>query len=144
MIFKVTILLSTIKCLCTLGTSVSTSKFKFMIGMLPFGAAMGAMTVIIIIIITVFILITVALVRSRRALLVDLERLKVKTIEQPAIYEELDYVHMISPSKPAASSPTISINTGQNTAYQSFSGFLNKFKLKFLFSNQNTVCVNSS
>ena len=94
--------------------------------MLPFGAAMGAMTMIIIVIITiVFILITVALVRSRRALLVDLERLKVKTIKQSAIYEELDYVHMMSP-KPAASSPTISIDTGQNTAYLSFSELLNK------------------
>ena len=94
--------------------------------MLPFGTAMGAMTVIIVIIIIVFILITVALVRSRRALLVDLERLKAKTIEQPAIYEELDYVHMMAPSKPAASSPTISIDTRQNTAYQSFSGLFNK------------------
>ena len=109
----------------TQSVSVSTSKFidKFTIGMLPFGAAMGAMTVIIVIIATVFILITVALVRSRRALHVDLERLKVKTIEQSAIYEELDYVHMIA-TKPAASSPTI--DTGQNTAYLSFSELLNK------------------
>ena len=86
---------------------------------------MGAMTVIIVIITTFFILITVALVRSRRALLVDLEHLKVKTIEQSAIYEELDYVHMMAP-KPTVSSPTISIDTGQNTAYLSFSGLLNK------------------
>ena len=93
--------------------------------MLPFGAAMGAMTVIIVIITTVFILITVAFLRSKRALLVDLEHLKVKTIEQPAIYEELDYVHMMA-TKPAASSPTISIDTGQNTAYLSFSELLNK------------------
>ena len=93
--------------------------------MLPFGTAMGAMTVIIVIITIVFILITVALVRSRRALRVDLEHLKAKTIEQPAIYEELDYVHMMA-TKPAASSPTISIDTGQNTAYLSFSELLNK------------------
>ena len=91
----------------------------------PFGAAMGA----------IYdsnnhhhhhhfhILITVALVRSRRALHVNLECLKAKTIEQPAIYEELDYVHMMSP-KPAASSPTI--DTGQNTDYLSFSGLLHK------------------
>ena len=84
---------------------------------------MGAMTAIIIIITVIFIVITVALMRSRRALLVDLERLKAKTIEQPAIYEELDYVHMMAP-KPAASSPTI--DTGQNTAYLSFSELLNK------------------
>ena len=89
-----------------IGTSVPRSKLKFMIGMLPFGTAIGAMIVMIVIIIIIFILITVALVRSRRALLVDLEHLKVKTIEQSAIYEELDYVHMMSP-KPAASSPTI-------------------------------------
>ena len=108
-------------CLYTLGTSVSTSKFKFTIGMLPFGAAMGAMALIIIIITIIFISITVALVRSRRVLRVDLERLKAKTIEQPAIYEELDYVHMSS--KPA-SFPTI--DTGQNTAYLSFSGLFSK------------------
>ena len=107
----------------TIDASVPTSKLKFTIGMLPFGMAMGAMIVIIVIITTIFILITMALVRSRRALLVDLERLKVKTIEQSAIYEELDYVHMMSP-KPAASSPTI--DTGENTAYLSFSGLLNK------------------
>ena len=102
-----------------IGTLVPTSKLKFTVGMLPFGAAMGAMIVIIVIITIVFILITVALVR----LLVDLECLKVKTTEQSAVYEELDYVHMMSP-KPTASSPTI--DTGQNTAYLSFSGLLNK------------------
>ena len=108
----------------TIDASVPTSKLKFTIGMLPFGMAMGAMIVIIVIITTIFILITMALVRSRRALLVDLERLKVKTIEQSAIYEELDYVHMMSPKPTAASSPTT--DTGQNTAYLSFSGLLNK------------------
>ena len=84
---------------------------------------MGAMTVIIVIITIIFILITVALVKSRRVLRVHLERLKAKTIEQPAIYEELDYVHMMAP-KPAASCPTI--DTGQNTAYLSFLGLFNK------------------
>ena len=122
-------MISLVKCWYMLyiivSTSVSTSKLKFTIGMLPFGTAIGAMIVIIVIVITVFILITMALVRSRRALHVDLECLKVKTIEQPAIYEELDYVHMMSP-KPAASSPTISIDTRQNTAYLSVSGLLNK------------------
>ena len=106
-----------------IGISVSTSKFKFTIGMLPFGAAMGVMTMIIIIITVTFIVITVILVRSRKQLQMDLERLKAKTIEQPAIYEELEYVHMaMAPQlqKPA-SSPTNSIDTGQNTAYASFS-----------------------
>ena len=82
---------------------------------------MGAMTLIIISITIIFISITVTLVRSRRAVRVDLERLKAKAIEQPAIYEELDYVHMAP--KPA-SSPTI--DTGQNTAYLSFSGLFSK------------------
>ena len=76
------------------------------------------------VIITIFfILITMALVRSRSALCVDLERLKAKTIEQLAIYKELDYVHMMA-TKPAASSPAI--DTGLNTAYLSFSGLFNK------------------
>jgi energy-converting hydrogenase Eha subunit H len=92
--------------------------------MLPFGAAMGIMTTFIIIITVTFVVITIILVRSRKRLRVDLERLKAKTIEQPAIYEELEYVHMaMAPPKPA-SSPTI--DTGQNTAYASFSGFFNK------------------
>ena len=105
----------------TLGTSVSTSNCKFTIGVLPFGAAMGAMSIIIVVITIIFILITLALVRSRRELRTDLKRLKAKTIEQPAIYEELDYVHMAA--KPA-SSPT-QIDTEQNTAYLSFSGLFN-------------------
>ena len=96
--------------------------------MLPFGAAMGVLTVIIIVITITFVVITVILIRSRKRLQVDLERLKAKTIEQPAIYEELEYVHMAmapQPQKPA-SSPTNTIDTGQNTAYTSFSGFFNK------------------
>jgi hypothetical protein len=92
--------------------------------MLSFGAAMGIMTLIIIIITVIFIVITTILVRSRKRLRMDLEHLKPETIEQPAIYEELEYVHMaMAPPKPA-SSPTI--DTGQNTAYASFSGFFNK------------------
>ena len=62
---------------------------------------MGAMTLIIIVITITFILIILTLMRSRRALRVDLERLKAKTVEQSAIYEELDYVHMAP--KPASS-----------------------------------------
>ena len=94
--------------------------------MLPFGAAMGVMTMIIIVITIIFVVITTILVRSRKRLQVDLERLKVKTIEQPAIYEELEYVHMAPRPQKAASSPTNTINTGQNTAYASFSGLFNK------------------
>ena len=80
-----------------------------MIGMLPFGAAMGAMALVIIIISIIFISMTMALVRLRRVLRVDLECLKPKTIKQPAIYEEFDYVHM-SP-KPAHPLPQY-IDTG--------------------------------
>lgn len=86
---------------------------------------MGVMTMIIIVITVTFTVITTILVRSRKRLQVDLERLKAKTIEQPAIYEELEYVHMAMASQKAASFPTNTINTGQNTAYASFSGFFN-------------------
>ena len=87
---------------------------------------MGALAMIIIVITITFVAITAILVRSRKRLQVDLERLKAKTIEQPAIYEELEYVHMAMAPQKAASSPTNTIDTGQNTAYTSFSGFFNK------------------
>ena len=87
---------------------------------------MGVLTMIIIVITITFVVITVILVRLQKRLQVDLERLKAKTIEQPAIYEELEYVHMAMAPQKAASSPTNSINIGQNTAYTSFSGFFNK------------------
>ena len=79
---------------------------------------MGVMALLIIVIVTTFISVTVILIRSKRVLRVDLERLKTKTIEQPPIYEELDCVAPTA-TKPA-SSPTIDI--GQNTAYLSLSG----------------------
>ena len=78
---------------------------------------MGVMALLIIVIVTAFISVTVILIRSKRVLRVDLERLKTKTIEQPPIYEELDCV---APTAKPASSPTIDI--GQNTAYLSLSG----------------------
>ena len=90
---------------------------------------MGAMALIIIIITITFVLITVTLVRSRRALRVDLERLKAKTIEQPAIYEELDYVHMAP--KPASSLPLTQDRTLLTCHFQDSS--VKQFKLKFCF-----------
>ena len=86
---------------------------------------MGAMALLVIVIVTAFILVTVILVRSRRVLRKDLERLKTKTIEQPPIYEELDCVAPTA-AKPATS-PTIDI--GQNTAYLSLSGLFSNATL---------------
>ena len=64
----------------------------------------------IIIITATFIAVTVILMRSKRALRVDLELLKTKVNEQP-IYEELAHDSIKSSSPP--------IDTGENTAYVS-------------------------
>lgn len=104
-----------------LGTSISTSTIEVTNGILPFGAATGTVTLLLIIIIITLVFITVILMRSRRKLVVNLERLKANAVEQPAIYDELDHVHNVMALKPT-SSP---IEMGQNAAYISFSGLKN-------------------
>ena len=74
------------------------------------------MALAVVTITTAFLLITAILLKSRRALQMDLERIKVKQSEQPAIiYEELDNFKVI----PTPPSPTIDIE--KNTAYMSIS-----------------------
>ena len=104
---------------------------------------MGAMALVIIISTIIFISITVALARSRRVLRADLECLKAKTIEQPAIYEELDYMHMAP--KPASSPTPLTQDRTQLTChFQDSSANKCNFKLKFLLSNQHSEhAVNS-
>ena len=90
-----------------IGTSASN---PFSVSGLLFGVTTGAMGMAIIIITATFIAVTVILMRSKRALRVDLELLKTKVNEQP-IYEELAHDSIKSSSPP--------IDTGENTAYVS-------------------------
>lgn len=80
-----------------------------MIGITPFGSTIGAMAMVVVTVIITFILITTILLKSKRALRMDHERMRAKLSEQSAIYEELDKV------MPTPPSPTIDIE--QNSAY---------------------------
>ena len=97
-------------CLHTIiGASASN---PFSVSELPCGITTGVMGVAIIIITATFITITVTLIRSKRALRVNLDLLKAKTQnEQSAIRDELPL------DSEQSSSPTI--DTEENIAYVS-------------------------
>ena len=91
------------------GIGAPTSN-PFAINGLLIGVTTGVFGVTIILITATFITFTVIMIRSKRALRVDLEFLKTKLNEQP-IYEELAHDSIKSSSPP--------IDTGENTAYVS-------------------------
>ena len=76
-----------------------------------FGFTVGVMSLIIFTIIAAYIATTVILVRKKNSLEMNLRNQKKKCKQQHAIYEELDYQSIKSPS------PTI--DTGENAAYSS-------------------------
>lgn len=77
-------------------------------------AVTGAMFIMLVIITSLFTIITMTLVKSKRALLVELALLKAKTAkEEPVIYEEIAQLQ----DSLKSSSPSIDI--GENTAYVS-------------------------
>lgn len=103
----------------------------------------GAYGIILIIITIVFILITMALVRLRRALCVDLERLKDKMIEQPAICEELDIrAHEIDGSmgmRKASFIPYTRIDTGHTVLFAAVS--MHNYYYSHAGSHKATITV---
>ena len=77
-----------------------------------FGGTVGAMGTVIVILTSTLIIVTVALVRSKRTLRRELDLVQAqKTLKEPAIYEEI-VLHSRKTSTP-------SIDTGENTAYMS-------------------------
>ena len=77
------------------------------------GAITGTMFIVIIFITLMLITITTILLKSKRALRLELDLLQAKVKEQPVIYEEI--VQLQDSLK--SSSPTIDV--GENTAYVS-------------------------
>ena len=77
------------------------------------GATIGAMFIIIVSITLISITISTILLKSKRALRLELDHLQAKLKEQPVIYEEIGQLHdSIKSSSPA-------IDVGENTAYVS-------------------------
>ena len=103
-----------------IGFKVSSSSINMKL-ITAFGVTVGAMALAAMIITVIFVSIIIKLVSSRRVLRFDLERLKSKVTEAPAIYEELSNVV----PHPSSDSPTIS--TGHNAAYAYASVSLPKY-----------------
>ena len=76
-----------------------------------FGSILGTLCIMIVLITTVFMITLVVVIRSNRALRKQLNVLKGKLNQQPAIYEE------IPQRRESVKSSTPSIETGENTAY---------------------------
>ena len=77
------------------------------------GAIIGAMFIIIVSITLISITISTSLLKSKRALRMELHHLQTKLKEQPVIYEEIGQLQ----DSLKSSSPAIDI--GENTAYVS-------------------------
>ena len=77
------------------------------------GATIGAMFIIIVSITLISITISTTLLKSKRALRLELDHLQAKLKEQPVIYEEIGQLQdSLKSSSPA-------IDVGENTAYVS-------------------------
>ena len=88
-----------------IGAGVSSS-------VVPFGTVTGAMSIVIVFIISIFTASIAILIKSKRALRVELDILKAK-MKEPVIYEEIAQLQ----DSLKSSSPTIDV--GENTAYES-------------------------
>ena len=75
-------------------------------------STVGALKLVITIMSVVFVSTLAVLLRSRSLLRAEVQHLKAKLAEPPAIYEEIIYVRAHSPSP-------ISVNTELNAAYTS-------------------------
>ena len=75
------------------------------------GSILGTLCIVIVLITTAFVITLVVVIRSNRTLRKQLNVLKGKSNQQPAIYEE------IPQRRESVKSSTPSIETGENTAY---------------------------